>query len=112
MNSLHCVVFGYCRDILIGTEAGSLHTLHIEEKSKKEGPFTLLLDFKDRRKAICSVEQEVLPNGRRVVLVATPGSLYIAAGGPSLEAVFARWVHASVWLFLQALHSSLWRYLH
>eukprot|EP00877_Chromochloris_zofingiensis_P007678 jgi/Chrzof1/3163/Cz12g14060.t1 len=78
-------------DILIGTEAGSLHTLHIEEKSKKEGPFTLLLDFKDRRKAICSVEQEVLPNGRRVVLVATPGSLYIAAGGPSLEAVFARY---------------------
>ncbi len=66
--------------------------MQVDEHSKKEGAFALLLDLKDRRKAVCAVEQEVLPNGRRVVLLATPGALYVVAGGNSLESVFARWV--------------------
>lgn len=41
-------------------------------------------------RAICSVEQEQLPGGRRVVLLATPNALYMAVGGPGLQAVFAK----------------------
>jgi hypothetical protein len=41
-------------------------------------------------RAICSVEQEQLPGGQRVVLLATPNALYITAGGPGLQPVFAK----------------------
>jgi hypothetical protein len=41
-------------------------------------------------RAICSVEQEQLPDGQRVVLLATPNALYITAGGPGLQPVFAK----------------------
>lgn len=41
-------------------------------------------------RAICSVEQEVLPGGRRVVLLATPSALHVAVGGPALTGLFAQ----------------------
>jgi hypothetical protein len=36
------------------------------------------------------VEQELLPCGRRVVLLVTPDGLYVAVGGPGLQEVFSR----------------------
>jgi hypothetical protein len=41
-------------------------------------------------RAICSVEQELLPGGRRVVLLATPNALYMTLGGPGLQSVFTK----------------------
>jgi hypothetical protein len=41
-------------------------------------------------RAMCSIEQEQLPGGRRVVMMATPSALYIAAGGPGLAGLFSR----------------------
>eukprot|EP00879_Flechtneria_rotunda_P019362 GHRR01020334.1.p1 GENE.GHRR01020334.1~~GHRR01020334.1.p1 ORF type:complete len:907 (+),score=281.55 GHRR01020334.1:278-2998(+) len=84
-------------DVIIGTAAGSLHITCQDSKSKREGGTSLLLDFKDKHKAICSVEQEVLPGDRRVVFVATPTALYIAAGGPRLQGVFARFQASATW---------------
>jgi hypothetical protein len=40
---------------------------------------------------MCSIEQEQLPGGRRVVMLATPSALYIAAGGPGLQGLFSRY---------------------
>lgn len=41
-------------------------------------------------RAICSVEQEVLPDGRRFVMLATAGGVYITVGGPGLQGVFSK----------------------
>lgn len=69
----------------------STHALtQLDERSKREGPCSLLLDFQDRRQAVCSVEQEVLPCGVVVVMIATPSAVYILSGGPGLEGVFAQ----------------------
>ncbi|KAI8463559.1 MAG: hypothetical protein J3K34DRAFT_462375 [Monoraphidium minutum] len=79
-------------DLLLGTEGGSLHLTRVDQRApKKEVAPTTLLDWGDRKKAVCAICQEVLPCGARVVLVATPGALYIASGaGPGLEGAFAR----------------------
>lgn len=37
-------------DILLGSEAGSLHMTNQDSRSKREGASSLLLDFKDRSK--------------------------------------------------------------
>ena len=73
---------------------------------KKEPPPQLLLDWKDSRQAITSLEQELMEreggqqgeeggsgsssSGRRLVLAATPGALYMAVGGPGLAGTFSR----------------------
>jgi hypothetical protein len=49
-------------------------------------------------RAMCSIEQEQLPGGRRVVMMATPSALYIAAGGPGLQGLFGRCVSCSTTL--------------
>ncbi|KAF8061305.1 VPS18 [Scenedesmus sp. PABB004] len=77
-------------DVLLGSESGSLHVTAQDARVKKEGASTLLLDFKDKRKAITAVEQEVLPGGRRLVLLATPSALFVAVGGPGLQGALAR----------------------
>ncbi|WIA14238.1 hypothetical protein OEZ85_002776 [Tetradesmus obliquus] len=83
-------------DIILGSGSGSLQTTCQEARAKREGAASLLLDFKDKRKAMCSIEQEQLPGGRRVVMMATPSALYIAAGGPGLQGLFGRYAAASV----------------
>eukprot|EP00878_Enallax_costatus_P011969 GHUV01012497.1.p1 GENE.GHUV01012497.1~~GHUV01012497.1.p1 ORF type:complete len:1028 (+),score=282.75 GHUV01012497.1:49-3132(+) len=84
-------------DIILGSEGGALHTTCQDSRSKREGASSLLLDFKDKRKAICSVEQEVLPDGRRVAMLATPNAVYITVGGPGLQAVFSKFTNPSMW---------------
>lgn len=43
--------------ILLGSDTGVLHEVQLEEKPKKEAGPRQVLDFKDRRRAICSVLQ-------------------------------------------------------
>lgn len=38
------------RDILLGTEAGSLHMTNQDSRNKREGSSSLLLDIKDKSK--------------------------------------------------------------
>lgn len=92
-------------DILLGSEGGSLHMTNQDCRSKREGGSSLLLDFKDKSKAICSVKQELLPGGRRVVLLATPNALYMTLGGPGLQSVFTKFASGVPWEPLLELES-------
>jgi hypothetical protein len=56
----------------------------------QQNKYAVLLLYVVLRRAICSVEQEQLSGGQRVVLLATPNALYITAGGPGLQPVFAK----------------------
>jgi hypothetical protein len=80
------------RDVILGGEGGTLHATNQDARGKREGISVLLLDFKAAAKRVCSVEQEVLPDGRRLVLLVTPDALHLAVGGPGLQAVFSRWL--------------------
>jgi hypothetical protein len=44
------------RDIILGTEGGALHAFRYDQRApKKEAAPQLLLDWADRRKAVCAV---------------------------------------------------------
>lgn len=44
------LLFDVCSDIILGSEGGALHTTNQDSRSKREGPSSLLLDFKDKAK--------------------------------------------------------------
>ncbi|KAG1655491.1 hypothetical protein FOA52_008962 [Chlamydomonas sp. UWO 241] len=84
--------------ILLGTEAGSLLEVTLDERllqQKREAqPLTLLAGLSTPGGApspIIGVHQEYIPaTSSYVVLAATSSALYSFSGGPSLEALFAQ----------------------
>lgn len=80
------------RELLLGTDGGALYSSLQQLHAKREGATSLLLDFRDARRCITDAAQEMLPGGRRAVFVATPGSLYVAVGGPGLVGALGRCV--------------------
>lgn len=80
-----------CRDILVGSLAGFLNELVIDEKDKKERVARRVFQLQDSKDPMTSVNQHTTSQGQRVVLMATTDRLYVFSGKGSLEAMFARY---------------------
>jgi hypothetical protein len=65
-----------------------LQELSVEERDKKDGAPRQLYDFEDVPEPIRGLQQQPLPGGRALVLVAMPARLYVFVGGPTLEMLF------------------------
>ena len=80
-----------CRDILVGSLAGILNEVVIDEKDKKEKVARRVFQLQDSKDPMTSVHQHTTPQGQRVVLMSTADRLYVFSGRGSLEAMFARY---------------------
>lgn len=80
-----------CRDILVGSLAGVLNEVVMDEKDKKERVAKRVFQLQDSKDPMTSVHQHRTSEGQRVVLMATADRLYIFTGKGSLEAMFARY---------------------
>ena len=80
-----------CRDVLIGSLAGGLNEVVIDEKDKKEKVAKRVFQLQDSKDPITSVYQHRASQGQRLVLMATTNRLYVFSGKGSLEAIFARY---------------------
>ena len=83
-----CVI---CRDILVGSLAGVLNELVIDEKDKKEKVARRVFQLPDSKDPMTSVHQHTTSQGQRVVLMSTTDRLYVFSGTGSFEAMFARY---------------------
>ena len=79
------------RDILVGSLAGVLNEVVIDEKDKKERVAKRVFQLQDSKDPMTSVHQHRTPQGQRVVLMATTDRLYVFSGKGSLEAMFAKY---------------------
>ena len=80
-----------CRDILVGSLAGVLNELVIDEKDKKERVARRVFQLQGSKDPMTSVHQHTTSQGRRVVLMATTDRLYVFSGKGSFEAMFAKY---------------------
>ncbi|KAL3143378.1 hypothetical protein ABBQ38_002206 [Trebouxia sp. C0009 RCD-2024] len=78
-------------DILVGSLAGVLNEVVMDEKDKKERVAKRVFQLQDSKDPMTSVHQHRTSEGQRVVLMATADRLYIFTGKGSLEAMFARY---------------------
>ncbi|CAD7699110.1 unnamed protein product [Ostreobium quekettii] len=76
------------REVLVAA-GGSLYSLVVEPRDKREKTFKKVFTFKESTTVICGVEQQTLRDGRILVLMITNEALFVVTGGPSLEAIFA-----------------------
>ena len=84
------MVIGCCRETLIGSLGSTLYSCIVDSREKSGlSLFKRVFEFKDQVTQICGVAQQTLRDGSIFVLIATNVALYVLAGGPSLEAVFA-----------------------
>lgn len=80
-----------CRDILVGSLAGILNEVVIDEKDKKEKVAKRVFQLQDSKDPMTSVHQHTTSQAQRVVLMSTADRLYVFSGRGSLEAMFARY---------------------
>ena len=80
-----------CRDLLVGSLAGVLNELVIDEKDKKEKVARRVFQLQHSKDPMTSVHQHTTSQGQRVVLVSTTDRLYVFSGTGSFEAMFARY---------------------
>ena len=75
----------------MGSLAGGLNEVVIDEKDKKEKVARRLFQLQDSKDPITSVYQHTASQGQRLVLTATTNRLYVFSGKGSLEAIFAKY---------------------
>ena len=84
------------REVVLGDDAGGLHSFAADERDKRERAAAPLYAFEGRACApITGLQQHVLAGGRTLVLVATATRLHAFAGGPTLEALFSAYPESS-----------------
>ncbi|KAK9832068.1 hypothetical protein WJX81_003754 [Elliptochloris bilobata] len=77
-------------EVVLGDDAGGLHSFSADERDKRERSAAPLYAFEGRtRTPITGLQQHALAGGRTLVLAATATRLYTFAGGPTLEALFS-----------------------
>lgn len=75
----------------MGSLAGGLNEVVIDEKDKKEKAARRVFQLQDSKDPITSVYQHQASQGQRLVLMATTNRLYVFSGKGSLETIFARY---------------------
>ena len=95
-----CIPCG--RDILVGSLAGALHEVIVDEKDKKEKVAKRVFQLQDSKDPISSVYQHQASPGQRMVLMATSKRLYVFSGKGGLEPMFARYTSPGTSIFVQS----------
>ncbi len=88
------------RDILVGSLAGALHEVIVDEKDKKEKVAKRVFQLQDSKDPISSVYQHQASPGQRMVLMATSKRLYVFSGKGGLETMFARYTSPGMSIFV------------
>ena len=93
----HCHgISGPRREVVLGDDAGGLHSFSADERDKRERAAAPLYAFEGRACApITGLQQHALAGRRTLVLVATATRLHAFAGGPTLEALFSAYPESS-----------------
>ncbi len=90
------------RDVLVGSLAGALHEVVVDEKDKKEKVTKRVFQLQDSKDPISSVYQHQASPGHRMVLMATSKRLYVFSGKGGLETMFARYTSPGTSIFVQS----------
>ena len=91
------------RDVLMGSLAGALHEVIVDEKDKKEKVAKRVFQLQDSKDQISSVYQHQASPGHRMVLMATSKRLYVFSGKGGLETMFARYTSPGMSIFVQSI---------
>lgn len=90
------------RDVLLGSLAGALHEVIVDEKDKKEKVTKRVFQLQDSKDPISSVYQHQASPGHRMVLMATSKRLYVFSGKGGLETMFAMYTSPGTPIFVQS----------
>ena len=102
LTSLRKICIPSDRDVLVGSLAGALHEVIVDEKDKKEKVAKRVFQLQDSKDPISSVYQHQASPGQRMVLMATSKRLYVFSGKGGLETMFARYTSPGTSIFVQS----------
>ncbi len=102
LHQLARIAFPLDRDVLVGSLAGALHEVIVDEKDKKEKLARRVFQLQDSKDPISSVYQHQASPGHRMVLMATSKRLYVFSGKGGLETMFARYTSPGTSIFVQS----------
>lgn len=86
----------------MGSLAGALHEVIVDEKDKKEKVAKRVFQLQDSKDPISSVYQHQASPGQRMVLMATSKRLYVFSGKGGLETMLARYTSPGTSIFVQS----------